>query len=728
MKNLLWAIPLFPLIGFLINGLVYLLTHRTKGESHGHGGGYGTDAHTAATAPDSAHDTGHDRGHHDIPFKGLHTLVGVGSVAIACLLAFGAIFDVGLKAFAEGASHTITLWRWIPLGVNQAVGQIHGGAGEWFVDVTLRVDSLSALMLAFVTFVGSLIHLYSVGYMGHEEGYGRFFAYLNLFMFAMLVLVLGGNFLLLFVGWEGVGLCSYLLIGYYYEKNFAADAGKKAFVVNRIGDFGFILGIFGVFALFGSLDFPRVFAAAAANPAAYTPYMTVICLLLFVGACGKSAQFPLYVWLPDAMAGPTPVSALIHAATMVTAGVYMVARCNVFFRLAPNAMIVVAVVGAFTALFAATIGVAQNDIKKVLAYSTVSQLGYMFLACGVGAFTEGMFHVTTHAFFKACLFLGAGSVIHAMGGEQDIRKMGGLAGKIPRTYRTFLIATLTISGVPFLAAFFSKDAIKAAVFHAEFHAVPWLPKALYAVALFTAGLTAFYMFRLLTLTFWGTFRGTKEQEHHVHESPSTMTIPLVVLAFLSVVSGYVGVPIIEHGDRIGEFLKPIRLPISGMEEHAHHAPLSVELGLMAAAVAVASIGIYLAWSWYAKGEGRTPARLAAQWPGVYRAVTHKYFVDEAYEKVFVRGLALGGGNFLWEVDATVVDLIPNGAAAVTKGASWVAAFFDQYVVDGLVNGVANVFQALYGLFRRAQTGRVQNYALVMGGGLFCLVAAYLLFR
>ncbi len=728
MRNLLWAIPLFPLIGFLINGLVYLLSHRTKGETHGHGGGYGTDAHTAATAPDTAHDTGHDPGHHEIPFKGLHTVVGVGSVVIACVLAFGAIFDIGLKAFSEGASHSITLWRWIPLAVNQAVGQIPGSAGEWFVDVTLRIDSLSALMLAFVTFVGSLIHLYSVGYMGHEEGFGRFFAYLNLFMFAMLVLVLGGNFLLLFVGWEGVGLCSYLLIGYYYEKNYAADAGKKAFVVNRIGDFGFILGIFGVFGLFGSLDFQKVFAAAAANPAAYTPYMTVICLLLFVGACGKSAQFPLYVWLPDAMAGPTPVSALIHAATMVTAGVYMIARCNVFFRLAPNAMIVVAIVGAFTALFAATIGVAQNDIKKVLAYSTVSQLGYMFLACGVGAFAEGMFHVTTHAFFKACLFLGAGSVIHAMGGEQDIRRMGGLAGKIPRTYRTFLIATLTISGVPFLAAFFSKDAIKAAVFHAEFQAVPWLPKLLYAVALFTAGLTAFYMFRLLTLTFWGHFRGTKEQEHHVHESPATMTIPLIVLAFLSIVSGYVGVPIIEHGDRIGEFLRPIRLPIAGMPERVHHAPLSIELGLMAAAVAVASIGIYLAWSWYSKGEGRTPARLAAEWPGVYRAVAHKYFVDEAYEKVFVRGLALDGGRFLWEVDATVVDLIPNGAAAVTRGASWMAAAFDQYVVDGLVNGVAYALQSLFQLFRRAQTGRVQNYALVMGGGLFCLVAVYLLFR
>ncbi len=727
MKNLLWAIPLFPLAGFVINGLLYLLSHRTQGEAHVDGHGGTGHAAPAAAAAHDAHGSGHG-GAHAIPLQAVHTVVGAGSVAIACLLAFGAIFDVGLKAFAEGASHTVTLYRWIPLGVNQAVGQIHGGVGDWVVDAAFRLDSLSALMLAFVTFVGFLIHVYSAGYMAHEEGYGRYFAYLNLFMFSMLVLVLGANFLMLFVGWEGVGLCSYLLIGYYYEKNFAADAGKKAFVVNRIGDFGFVLGIFGVFALFGSLDFQKVFAAAAANSSAYTPYMTVICLLLFVGACGKSAQFPLHVWLPDAMAGPTPVSALIHAATMVTAGVYMVARCNVLFRLAPHAMIVVAIVGAFTALFAATIGVAQNDIKKVLAYSTVSQLGYMFLACGVGAFSEGMFHVTTHAFFKACLFLGAGSVIHAMGGEQDIRRMGGLAKKIPRTYWTFLVATLTISGVPFLAAFFSKDAIKAAVFHAEFEAVPWLPRVLYAVALFTAGLTAFYMFRLLSLTFWGSFRGTKEQEAHVHESPATMTVPLVVLAFLSIVSGYAGVPIIEHGDRIGEFLRPIRLPIAGLAEKGHHASLSLELALMAAAVAVASIGIYLAWAWYVKGQGRAPARLAEQWPGVYRAVSNKYFVDEAYDRVFVKGLALGGGRFLWDVDATVVDLIPNGAAALTRGVSWVASLFDQYVVDGLVNGVASTLQGLYGLFRRAQTGRVQNYALVMGGGLFCLVAVYLLFR
>ncbi len=669
MKELIWLIPLVPLAGFVINGLLYLVSHRTKGVPHGsEPDGHG-EAHAVPPVVGSHAASVHEPGDHEvrIPFKAVHTAVGVGSVGIACLLAFGAIFDVGLKALAAGAAHAETLYRWIPLGVNQSIGQIPGPAREWVVDVAFRLDALSALMLAFVTFVAFLIHVYSTGYMAHEEGYGRYFAYLNLFMFAMLLLVLGANFLMLFVGWEGVGLCSYLLIGYYYEKKFAADAGKKAFVVNRIGDFGFILGIFGVFALFGSVDFATVFHAAASDPSAYTPYLTLICILLFVGACGKSAQFPLHVWLPDAMAGPTPVSALIHAATMVTAGVYMIARCNVFFRLAPHAMILVAVIGAFTALFAATIGMAQNDIKKVLAYSTVSQLGYMFLACGVGAFAEGMFHVTTHAFFKACLFLGSGSVIHALSGEQDIRRMGGLASRIPTTYRTFLIATLTISGVPGLAAFFSKDAIKAAVFHAEFEAVPWLPKVLYAVALFTAGLTAFYMFRLLGLTFWGRFRGTPETEAHVHESPASMTVPLVILAALSVVSGWIGIPIVHGGNRIGEFLKPIRLPIAALHEKGHHASLSVEFALMGAAVAVAAIGIYLAWSWYVKGEGRTPSRLAGEWPGVYRAVSNKYFVDEAYEKVFVRGVALGGGRALWEVDATVVDLIPNGAAARDPG-------------------------------------------------------------
>lgn len=725
MKDLLWLVPLFPLAGFLVNGLVYLVGARVPKPDLTH------DPHGDQPAAESARDRGHPHAHmHGVThprFRKLHSLVGTSSVALSVVFGFGAIFDVGLKQLAAGAVHVVTLYRWIPLGVNQSIGQVPGQVGEWFVDVAFRLDSLSALMIAFVTFVGFLIHVYSVGYMGHDRGYGRYFAYLNLFMFSMLVLVLASNFLLLFVGWEGVGLCSYLLIGYDYHKGFAADAGKKAFVVNRIGDFGFILGIFGAFSLFGTLDFGKVFSAAASRPESFAPYVTLICLCLFVGACGKSAQVPLHVWLPDAMAGPTPVSALIHAATMVTAGVYMVARCNVLFRLAPDAMVVVAVIGGFTALFAATIGVAQNDIKKVLAYSTVSQLGYMFLACGVGAFVAGMFHVMTHAFFKACLFLGSGSVIHALGGEQDIRKMGGLALKIRTTYRTFLIATLAIAGVPLLAGFFSKDAILAAVFEAHFARAPWLPRLLWGAALFTAGLTAFYMFRLVALTFWGTYRGPREQETHIHESPRSMTVPLIVLAMLSIVGGYVGIPLIPGGDRIGRFLGPIVLPI-GHAAHGAHPAVSTEIYLMGASVGVAAFGILLAFFWYVQGNGEVPARIAARFPGVYRAVANKYYVDEFYDRVFVEGLAKGGGRLLWDFDATVVDGMVNGARHVTVGLSWLAAFFDEYVVDGFVNGIANTLQAAFRVFRRAQTGGVQNYALVMGAGLFGIVAVYLLFR
>ncbi|HSE63558.1 MAG TPA: NADH-quinone oxidoreductase subunit L, partial [Thermoanaerobaculia bacterium] len=443
---------------------------------------------------------------------------------------------------------------------------------------------------------------------------------------------------------------------------------------------------------------------------------------------GKSAQVPLHVWLPDAMAGPTPVSALIHAATMVTAGVYMVARCNVLFRLSPDALLVVAVVGGFTALFAATIGVVQNDIKKVLAYSTVSQLGYMFLACGVGAFAAGMFHVLTHAFFKACLFLGSGSVIHALAGEQDLRRMGGLARRIPITYVTFLIATLAIAGVPLLAGFFSKDAILAAVFEARFPQAPWLPRLLWSAALFTAGLTAFYMFRLVSLAFYGRFRGTPEQEAHVHESPKSMTVPLVILAFLSIVGGWIGIPILHGGNRIGAFLSPVIPALAGEHAAEHHPAVSLEIALMAASVGAAMVGLLLAWLWYAKGEGRIPATIAARFPRLDRLVANKYSVDEFYDAVFVEGLAKGGGRFLWEVDATVVDLIPNGTAAATRGASWLTNLFDKNVVDGAVNGVADGFERGWRLARRAQTGHVQNYALVMGAGLFCLVAVYLIFR
>ncbi len=442
--------------------------------------------------------------------KSFVSAAGVGAAALTTLVAYSRLIP-----YLQG-DHGVVLETY--------TGWIQ--AGDLSLDLAFRLDPLSALMLSFVTFVAFLIHVYAIGYMRHDgatdAGYARFFAYLNLFLFAMLVLVLAESFVLLFVGWEGVGLCSYLLVGYYFDREYAAAAGKKAFVVNRIGDYGFLLGMFGIFTVFGSLNFTEVFGKAAADPSRYAPALSLICLCLFLGAVGKSAQFPLYVWLPDAMAGPTPVSALIHAATMVTAGVYMIARANVLFRLAPDVMLVVAAIGCFTCIFAATIALAQNDLKRVLAYSTMSQLGYMVLACGVGAFTVGMFHVMTHAFFKACLFLGAGSVMHAMSDDLDMRHMGGLKARMPITFWTFVVATLAIAGIPPFAGFFSKDAILASAF--ETHQP--LGKLFWFVGLLTAGLTAFYMLRAVSMTFAGKFRGTPEQAHHLHESPTSMTLPL----------------------------------------------------------------------------------------------------------------------------------------------------------------------------------------------------------
>jgi NADH-quinone oxidoreductase subunit L len=609
--------------------------------------------------------------------KGFTTAAGVGSVALATLAAFSRLIP-----FASG-DHAAVVERLAPWFT----------AGGFSVDIAYRLDALSAVMLSFVTFVGFLIHVYSIGYMHGETdaGYARYFAYLNLFLFSMLNLVLGQNFVLMFLGWEGVGLCSYLLIGYFYDREYAAAAGKKAFVVNRIGDFGFVLGMFGLVSLFGSLDYDTVFGAAVADPASYAPSLTLVCLCLFVGAMGKSAQVPLYVWLPDAMAGPTPVSALIHAATMVTAGVYMVARCNVLFRLAPEAMLVVAVIGAVTAIFAAVIALAQNDIKKVLAYSTISQLGYMFLACGVGAFVAGMFHVMTHAFFKACLFLGSGSVIHAMGDEQDVRKMGGLRSKLPVTYGTFLIATLALSGIPPLAGFFSKDAILAGVFEAG-------RPVLYAVGLVTAGLTAFYMLRLVSLTFFGSFRGSSEQEHHLHESPPSMTVPLVVLAALSVVGGWVGLPAVfgENANRFQAFLAPVLPAIPGAEATAHEAlPHATGWLLMGLSVAVAGGGILLALQWYTKGQGRTPQKIASAFPGAYALVADKFRVDELYAALFVRPF-----NWLCRVLWKVVDVL---------------------LIDGVLNAGAFLVELAGDLLRFLQTGNVRNYALSFFLGLVALM-------
>jgi NADH-quinone oxidoreductase subunit L len=604
--------------------------------------------------------------------------VGAGSVGLATIAAWSRLLPY---LTAGGAPIVEKVAPWI-------------AAGDFSVDLSLRLDALSALMVSFVTFVGFLIHVYSIGYMSHDEtdaGYARYFAYLNLFLFSMLVLVLANNFLLMFVGWEGVGLCSYLLIGYYYEREYAADAGKKAFVVNRIGDFGFLLGMFGVFSLFGTLDFDSVFSQAAADPGRFAPALTVVCLLLFLGAMGKSAQVPLHVWLPDAMAGPTPVSALIHAATMVTAGVYMVTRCNVLFRLAPDAMYVVAIVGGITAIFAAIIAIAQNDIKKVLAYSTVSQLGYMFLACGVGAYVAGMFHVLTHAFFKACLFLGSGAVIHALGGEQDMRRMVGLGRRLPVTYRTFLVATLALAGIPPLAGFFSKDAILTGVFAAH-HTV------LFSLGLVTAGLTAFYMFRLVSLTFAGEFRGSAEESAHIHEAPPSMTVPLVVLAFLSAIAGFVGLPEVfgDRANRLAAFLEPIFPAIGPHAGEAGHAlPAATEWLLMGVSVAVAVTGILIAWNWYAKRTGRPADRAADALPGLYRLIAEKFRIDELYDALFVRPfrwLAWG----LWKV-------------------------IDVLVIDGVLVGGAFVVELVGDVLRFLQTGNVRNYALTFLLGIVALL-------
>ncbi len=549
-------------------------------------------------------------------------------------------------------------------------------SGSFSVDFALQVDALSAVMILIVTGVGFLIHLYSVGYMAHDQDLSRYFAYLNLFAAAMLLLVLGDNLLLLFVGWEGVGLCSYLLIGFWYTDNEKAYAGKKAFIVNRIGDAGFLLGIFLLFWSLGeggtwTLAFseiqPNVHLLSAGTA-------TIICLLFFIGAVGKSAQIPLYVWLPDAMAGPTPVSALIHAATMVTAGIYMIARLHFLYAMAPTALTVVAVVGAVTAVFAASIGLVQNDIKKVLAYSTVSQLGYMFLGVGVGAYAAGIFHLMTHAFFKALLFLGAGSVIHGMSDEQDIRKMGGLRTRMPITYWTFFAACLAIAGVPLLSGFFSKDLILEHAF-ASSHGSSFL----WLMGTLGAGMTAFYMFRLLFVTFWGECRAESEVAHHIHESPSSMTIPLVILAVLSVLGGYISLP---------HFLAPV----FGAPHEAHVSFLIRYLPTLAALG-----GIGLAYYMYVRSPG-TAEQLGKSLRGLYQVLLNKYYVDELYDLVVVR---------------------PTVAIA-----NWFWQFFDVGIIDRMVNGTAETVMVNSRVWRYWQTGNTRHYALSFLIGVMLIVGYY----
>jgi NADH-quinone oxidoreductase subunit L len=570
-------------------------------------------------------------------------------------------------------------------------------AGGFRAGFDLQMDQLTVVMVLVVTGVGFLIHIYSTGYMSHEGGYYRFFSYLNLFMFFMLILVLAANYVLLFVGWEGVGLASYLLIGFYFLRKSASDAGKKAFIVNRIGDFGFMLGMFLLFKTFGTLDFTALFAKAQPWPAegwAQFGTFTVACLLLFTGACGKSAQLPLYVWLPDAMEGPTPVSALIHAATMVTAGVYVVARSHLLFTHSETASVVVAIVGCATAFFAATIGLVQTDIKKVLAYSTVSQLGYMFLACGVGAFGAGIFHLMTHAFFKALLFLAAGSVIHAMGGEQDMLQMGGLSKKIKWTYWTMLVATLAIAGFPPLAGFFSKDAILFAAYN-----IPG-GHPLYAIGLLTALLTSFYMFRLIFLTFHGEQR-YDEHHVHVHESPWSMLGPLVVLAILSIAGGWLAAPALWGGqDHFSSFLAPVfGAAHEAAEGSSEAAARSLELSLAIVAVVAASIGLLTAFWLYLKRPGK-PAQLAKSLRGVYTTLYNKYYVDELYAAAIVKPLMLVSERVLWKV-------------------------VDVEAIDGTVNGIAHGAAATGDAARHAQSGNTRSYAVwVVAGALVVLAIVF----
>ncbi|MEK7735466.1 MAG: NADH-quinone oxidoreductase subunit L [Nitrospirota bacterium] len=571
-------------------------------------------------------------------------------------------------------------------------------SGEFKVSVGFLIDPLTAVMLVVVTTCSTLIHIYSVGYMHGDKGYYRFFAYLSLFTFCMLMLVMANNFLQLYFGWEGVGLCSYFLIGYYFNKKSASDAGKKAFIVNRFGDFGFGLGIIIIFLTFGTVYYEPVFSQAkgiAAQTINFLGYdvhlMTLIALLLFCGAIGKSAQMPLHVWLPDAMEGPTPVSALIHAATMVTAGVFLVARCSPIFSLSETALIVVALTGAITSLFAATIGLVQNDIKRIIAYSTISQLGYMFLAAGVGAYTAGMFHLYTHAFFKALLFLCAGSVMHAMSGELDLQKMGGLKKYMPITYWTMLFASLSIAGVPGFAGFFSKDEILWLAYSGQSP----VGKFVWAVGTVVAFLTAFYSFRLIFLTFHGKFRGTHEQEHHLHESPKAMTIPLMILCIGAVASGWIGIPhLLGGGAHFTEFLKPV---LGHPEAHGTHAE---EWMVMAISIIAGFSGIGLAALFYLV-KTDIPVMLAQKFNAAYKVLWNKYYVDELYSFIIVRPA-------IWTAKNILIGIT------------------DAKIIEAVVNGVPKGIGEFSRILRKVQTGLLQHYAAIMALGVLIIMAVMLL--
>jgi len=677
MLNYIWLIPTLPLAGSAIIGLLGLIKLRTTGEKLG---------------------------------KRVVSAIALAAVGLAFVLSVLAVYQ--LFAVQHEELFSLDLFTWLRGGSLPLAG---GGLASFEIPWGFQLDPLSAVMILVVTGVGFLIHVYSTGYMWDDSGYYRFFSYMNLFMFAMLTLVLANNYVMMFVGWEGVGLCSYLLIGFYFDKKSAGDAGKKAFVVNRIGDAGFLLGMMIVFVNFGSLRFDEVFAKAAAMPAhPGHDFMFWATICFFIGACGKSAQIPLYVWLPDAMEGPTPVSALIHAATMVTAGVYMVCRSNALYSRAPETMLIVAGIGALTAVFAATIGFAQTDIKRVLAYSTVSQLGYMVAALGVGAFVGGIFHLMTHAFFKALLFLGAGSVIMAMHHEQDMMKMGGLRKHLPWTYRTMLIGTIAIAGVPPLAGFFSKDEILWRAW-SNGHPLIWL------LLFLGAGMTAFYMFRLLFLTFWGEERMDDHTKHHIRESPKNVVYPLAVLAVLSAVGGFVGLPgWTGLSNQFEHFLEPVlRLP--EVASPAHHAT-GEELLFTALSVAISLAGIYMAYRFYVLRPG-TADRVTEKIQGLYRLVYRKYCVDEAYDALFVnRTKDLARACFF--VDSKFVDGAVNGTATATRGTATLSRLFDAHIVDGLVNLIGWINMRLNRIATAFQTGLVQRYALAAVLGIVALILIY----
>ena len=633
MDNYIWLIPVLPLAGFIINGV----------------------------------------GRNVFP---KNVIAFIGSLMV--LASFG--ISVGAFLQVKSTNHPINVafFDWF------TVGNVK-------ISFEFLIDQLSALMLLIITGVGFLIHIYSAGYMKDDAGYGKFFAYLNLFVFFMLLLVLGSNYVIMFIGWEGVGLCSYLLIGFWYTNPAYADAAKKAFIMNRIGDLGFIIGIFLLIYTFGSASFADIFAKAGTSAFAWAPYV-LITIMLFVGAIGKSAQLPLFTWLPDAMAGPTPVSALIHAATMVTAGVYMIARSNILFTLAPVTLHIIAVIGLTTAVIAALIALTQTDIKKVLAYSTVSQLGYMFLGLGVGAYTGAFFHVLTHAFFKALLFLGAGSVIHAVSGEQDMRNMGGLKSKLPITFVTMFIGTLAISGIPPFAGFFSKDEILA---HTFMHSTP-----MYIIGVITAMFTSFYMFRMLYLTFYGKFRGTHDQEHHLHESPPSMTFPLIVLAGLSVAGGFIGVPESLGGHHwLEHFLAPVFKKSSALRLDA---PLTsqTEWILMSISVAGALLALAYAYSKYIR-KGELPVADTEERPALVDISYHKFYFDELYDTIIRKPL-----------DASSV---------------FTYKVIDLFAIDGFVNGLGKgAIESGKGL-RLLQTGNVGFYIFMMVVGIISILM-YLVFK